>query len=144
MTSEEIHAFCERYARLVERSDAATLASSYSENCEVVSPIFGVVNGKPKIEASFRDLFRAFSDTMVQVNDVIVDETRRDRAVLLFTTYGVHKGEIFGVAGTGRRFEIRGAFVFTFDGDGKICKETRLYDFTGMLVQLGILKAKAS
>jgi steroid delta-isomerase-like uncharacterized protein len=143
MTSAEIHAFCERYARAVERSDAAALAENYSENCEVVSPIFGVVNGKPKLEASFRDLFRAFSDTMVQVNDVIVDETRRDRAVLLFTSYGVHKGEIFGVAGTGRRFEVRGAFVFTFDGD-KICKETRLYDFTGMLMQLGILKARAS
>ena len=143
MTSQEIHAFCERYARAVERSDVAALAECYSETCEVVSPIFGVLNGKPKLEASFRDLFRAFSNTMVQINDVIVDETRRDRAVLLFSNYGVHKGEIFGVAATGRRFEFRGAFVFTFEGD-KICRETRLYDFTGMLVQLGILKAKAS
>ena len=142
MTSDEIHAFCERYARAVERSDAAALAASYSEDCEVVSPIFGVLKGKPKLEASFRDLFRGFSDITVQI-DVIVDESRRDRAVILFTTSGVHKGEIFGVPGTGRRFEIRGAFVFTFASD-KICKETRLYDFTGMLMQLGILKAKAS
>jgi steroid delta-isomerase-like uncharacterized protein len=142
MTSDEIHAICERYARAVERSDAATLAASYSEDCEVVSPIFGVLKGKPKLEASFRDLFRGFSAITVQI-DVIVDESRRDRAVILFTTSGVHKGEIFGVPGTGRRFEIRGAFVFTFASD-KICKETRLYDFTGMLMQLGILKAKAS
>jgi len=143
MTSAEIHAFCERYARAVERSDTAALAASYSDDCEVVSPIFGVLNGKPKLEGSFRDLFRAFSDTTVQIDDIIVDESRRDRAVILFTTSGVHKGEIFGVPGTGRRFGIRGAFVFTFAGD-KICKETRLYDFTGMLMQLGILKAKAS
>ena len=108
-----------------------------------MSPIFGAVKGRPKVEASFQDLFRAFSDLLVQVNDVIVDRTRADRAVLLFTSFGVHAGEIFGVAGTGRRSEIRGAFVISFDGD-KICKETRLYDFTAMLIQLGILKAKAS
>jgi steroid delta-isomerase-like uncharacterized protein len=143
MTSEEIHAFCERYARACERSDVAALAACYTDNCEVVSPIFGLVSGRPKLEASFRDLFHAFSDTMIQINDVIIDHSRPDRAVILFTTFGVHKGEIFGVPGTGRRFEIHGAFVFTFDGD-KICKETRLYDFTGMLVQLGILKARAS
>jgi steroid delta-isomerase-like uncharacterized protein len=143
MTSEEIHAFCERYAHAVAHSDPAALAACYSENCEVVSPIFGVVTSRSKVDASFRDLFRAFTDMTVQVNDVIVDHARPNRAVLLFTAFGVHRGEIFGVAGTGRRFEIRGAFVFTFDGD-RICKETRLYDFTGMLMQLGILKAKAS
>src|SRR5262245_17833937 len=143
MTSEEIHAFCDRYARACERSDSEALTACYSDNCEVVSPIFGVVHGRPKVEASFRDLFKAFSDMLIEVKDVIVDQRRPDRAVLLFTTFGVHKGEIFGVPGTGRRFEIQGAFVFTFDGD-KICQETRLYDFTAMLMQLGILKAKAS
>ncbi len=143
MTAEEIHAFCERYARAWERSDAETLVACYSEHCEVISPIFRTLSGKAKLEASFRDLFRAFSDATVEVTDVIVDQVRPDRAVLLFTASGVHRGEIFGVAGTGRRFEIHGAFVFTFEGD-TICKETRLYDFTGMLMQLGILKARAS
>ena len=143
MTVEEIRAFCEHYARAWERGDIDALAACYTDDCEVVSPIFNVMSGKSRLKASFRELFRAFSDHMVEVHDVIVDRSRDERAVLLFTTFGVHKGEIFGVQGTGRRFEIRGAFVFTFE-NGKIAKDTRIYDFTGMLMQLGILRAKAS
>jgi steroid delta-isomerase-like uncharacterized protein len=143
MTSEEIHAFCGRYTRACERADVEALAACYTEDCEVVSPIFGTVQGKPKLEATFQDLFRAFSDLLVEIKDIIVDQERSDRAVLVFTTFGVHKGEVFGVPGTGRRFEIHGAFVFTFEGS-RISRETRLYDFTAMLMQLGILKARAS
>lgn len=143
MTADETRAFCDRYARAWERADVAALLACYTDDCEVVSPIFHILSGKPQLETSFRDLFRAFSDSMVKVDDVIVDHSRPDRAVLLFASFGVHTGEIFGVAGTGRRFEIRGAFVFTFDGD-RIARETRIYDFTGMLMQIGILKAKAS
>jgi steroid delta-isomerase-like uncharacterized protein len=143
MDANEIRTFCERYARAWERSDVDALVDCYSDDCEVVSPIFNVMSGKAQIAASFRELFRAFSDHMVEVEDVIVDQGTQPRAVLLFSTFGVHKGEIFGVQGTGRRFEVRGAFVFTFE-NGKIVKDTRIYDFTGMLMQLGILRAKAS
>lgn len=143
MTADDIRAFCERYARAWERGDIDALVDCYTDDCEVVSPIFNVISGKSQLTAAFRELFRAFSDHMVQVDDVIVDHARSERAVLLFSTFGVHKGEIFGVPGTGRRFEIRGAFVFTFE-KGKIARDTRIYDFTGMLMQLGILRAKAS
>ena len=143
MTAEETRTFCERYAKAWERGDIDALVACYADDCEVVSPIFNVISGKTQLTASFKELFRAFSDYMVEVDDVIVDRTRDDRAVLLFSTFGVHKGEIFGVQGTGRRFEVRGAFVFTFQ-NGKIAKDTRIYDFTGMLMQLGILRAKAS
>jgi ketosteroid isomerase-like protein len=46
------------------------------------------------------------------------------------------------VPSTGRKSLNRCAFVFTFK-DGLIASEIRLYDFTGWLVQLGVLKAKA-
>ena len=44
--------------------------------------------------------------------------------------------------GTGRRVEVSGAFVMRFE-NGLIVSERRLYDFVGMLLQLGVLKAKA-
>src|SRR5262245_36938716 len=141
MTSEEIRALCEQYARSWERADIPAISSYYSDDCEIVSPIFNVLSGRSQLEASFRELFRAFSDYLVEVEDVIVDHDGRERAVLVFSTFATHRGEIFGMPGTGRRFEIRGAFIFTFD-QGKIVKDVRLYDFTGMLVQLGVLKAK--
>jgi hypothetical protein len=36
---------------------------------------------------------------------------------------------------------MRGSFLFFF-ADGRIKREIRIYDFTGILVQLGVLKAK--
>ncbi len=141
MTTEEIRAFCEKFARTWERADIPALLACYTEECEVVSPIFNVLSGRSQLEASFRDLFRGFSDYTIEIDDVIVDSERDERAVLVFTAFATHRGEIFGVAGTGRRFEIRGAFILTFDDD-RIARDVRLYDFTGMLIQLGVLKTK--
>src|SRR5262245_50599976 len=141
MSSDDIRAFCREYARLWERGNIPALVDCYTEDCEVLSPIFNVLTGRTQLEASFRELFRAFSDYLVEVEDVIVDHDRRERAVLVFSTFATHRGEIFGVPGTGRRFEIRGAFIFTFD-KGRIARDVRLYDFTAMLMQVGALKAK--
>ena len=114
MTSDEIRAFCEKFARTWERADIPALSACYTEDCEIVSPIFNVLSGRSQLEASFRELFRGFSDYVIDVDDVIVDRERDERAVLVFTAFATHRGEIFGVAGTGRRFEIRGAFIFNF------------------------------
>jgi predicted ester cyclase len=52
-----------------------------------------------------------------------------------------HTGEIFGVPGTGKRIERTIAYFLTFR-NGTIINERRVYDFTNMLMQLGVLKAK--
>ena len=88
------------------------------------------------------DLFKAFSDSKIGVEDIIIDDERGDRCVTLFTSHGTHRGMLFGLPGTGRRVEIKGVFVMKFEGD-HIVSERRIYDFVGMLVQLGVLKAKA-
>ena len=46
-----------------------------------------------------------------------------------------------GLAPTGKPFRIPIVYLFTFD-DRFIVHERRIYDFTGMLVQIGVLKAK--
>ena len=143
MTAEEIRAFCDNYALAWERRDLTALMNSYTEDCDIISPIFRTLTGRAQLEGSFRELFRAFSDYVFQVDDIIVDNERGDRAVLVFTAHATHCGEIFGVPGTNKRFEIRGAFIFTFR-DRQIARDHRLYDFTAMLMKLGILKAKAS
>jgi predicted ester cyclase len=56
---------------------------------------------------------------------------------------GTQKGEFFGFPPDGRKFQFRLASLFFFS-DGKIDREIRIYDFTGMLMQLGVLKAKPS
>ena len=46
-----------------------------------------------------------------------------------------------GLPPTGKQFRFNGAFIFTLE-NGQIAHERRIYDFTGMLVQIGVLKAK--
>ena len=46
-----------------------------------------------------------------------------------------------GLPPTGRAFRFLAAFVFILR-DGRIVEERRVYDFTGLLIQIGVLKAK--
>ena len=141
MTSDEAHRFIRRYVELWEREDAGALAACYAEHAHVDSPIFHALDGRQAIEKSFRDLFKVFSDSKIGVEEIIVGNDG-DHCVTVFTAQGIHRGMLFGVPGTGRRVEIKGVFLMKLDG-GQIVEERRLYDFVGMLVQLGVLRAKA-
>jgi steroid delta-isomerase-like uncharacterized protein len=141
MTGDEIRAFIDRHLRAWERQDVAALVADYCDDCELVSPLFQTVKGREGVEASWRDLYKSLGDWVFEVDDVIVDRDV-DRAVLLVTVHATQRGEFLGVPATGRQSITRCAFVYVFE-NGRIKKETRLYDFTGTLVQLGVLKAKA-
>jgi len=141
MTRSEIRALIERYRSAWERQDIGLLVDCYTEDCRILSPMFHTIEGRSHVEASFRELFKGLSDWTLPIEDLIVDHEPADRAAAFFTAHGTHRGEIFGVAGTGRPFEIRSAILFEFSL-GRIAREARLYDFTGLLVQLGILKTK--
>jgi predicted ester cyclase len=52
-----------------------------------------------------------------------------------------HAGDFMGLPGSGKRFDIDGVQLFEMK-DGLIAYERRYYDFTGMLIELGILRAK--
>jgi steroid delta-isomerase-like uncharacterized protein len=143
MTTAEIRAFCDRFVKTWEREDAAGLAACYTEDCEVNSPIFHTLHGPVEVEKSFRDLFKALTDYKIQVDAVVVDHEEGARAVLLWTAQSTHRGELFGMPGTGRRIENQVAIILTFRGD-KISHDRRIYDFTRMLMQLGVLRAKTA
>ena len=65
----------------------------------------------------------------------------RDRAVIIGEVSGTHVGTIMGLPPSGRAFRLVGTFVFVLR-DGLIVDERRIYDFTGLLIQIGVLKAK--
>ena len=46
-----------------------------------------------------------------------------------------------GLAGTNRRFRIQGVRLYDMKA-GLIQTERRLYDFTGLLIQVGVLRSK--
>jgi len=52
-----------------------------------------------------------------------------------------HRGDFMGIPGTGRRIEFESVLILDVE-DGLVQYERRIYDFTGMLIQIGVLRGK--
>ena len=139
MTNDEIRSFLDQFVLAWGRGDAAALGACYTEDCVIVSPIFHTLKGRAQVERSYVDLFKAFQRETVRVDDIVIEVPAR--AVILWTSHAIHAGEIFGMPPSGKRIERTVAFILTLR-DGRIAKEVRVYDFTNMLMQLGVLRAK--
>ena len=138
MTREETFALFARREAAWRSRDAPALAADHAPDGVVVSPTGGVLEGRAEIERIYRVWFVAFPDLMFTTEDLLVDD---DRAALLARVTGSHAGEFFGMAPTGRRIEVSGAFIYRLQND-LIVHERRILDFTGLLVQVGVLRAK--
>lgn len=140
MTREQTVALLAERQELWKRRDAAGLSAAYAADGELVSPLFGTVEGRAAIEESYRELFTVFGDFTLDSHALVIDD---GEAAQVFTAHATHSHELFGVPGTGRTFEIQGVAFYRF-ADGQIAWERRFYDFTGVLVQLGVLRARPS
>jgi steroid delta-isomerase-like uncharacterized protein len=138
MTRDEVVAFFERHQRQWEARDPAALAGGHASDGTIVSPIFRTVRGLDEIVESYRALFATFPDWRYVATDLLVD---RDRVVQPFTVSATHVGDFMGIAGSGRKFEFDGIRFFEMR-DGLIAHERRYYDFTALLMQLGVLRGK--
>ncbi len=139
MTRDEITALFERRAEHWRRRDAAALAADHAPDCVVVSPTGGVLEGRDEIERIYRMWFTAFPDLTLSPADMLIDGPR---AALVFSISGTHAGDFFGLHASGRHLEATCAFIYTLSDAGLIIHERRVLDFTGVLVQVGVLRAK--
>jgi uncharacterized protein (TIGR02246 family) len=124
MTREETTRFYDQWDKAWAAQDVAALANLYAGDCKVTSPMFGTMQGRAAVTESFKRLFKAFPDWKLKTEQLIVDG---DRAAIVFST--------------GRKAQVTGVLVQKLD-DGLVDEETRLYDFTALLVQVGVLRAK--
>lgn len=118
--------------------DPSALAATHAPNGVVVSPTGGVLEGRAEIERVYRLWFSAFSDLVWQPAELLIDG---DRIAQTARLTGTHTGDFFGMAATGRQVQVEVALVLSAV-DGLVTEERRIYDFTGLLVQVGVLKAK--
>jgi len=138
MTREAILWLVERRRRAWDAHDTAALAATHTPECVVISPTGGVLEGRDEIARVYRLWFSAFPDMTWREDDVLVDG---DRVVVVAQVSGTHAGEFFGVPASGRHVEVQVVVLMTVAG-GLVVEERRIYDFTGFLVQVGVLKAK--
>ena len=130
-----------RLARQTEgykQRDAMALAAGYSETAVVSSPMFPRAEGRTAIAHSFAALFRVFPDWEMIFEEPCISG---DRAIQPCTVRATQKGDFMGIPGTGKHVEFACVLIFDFK-DGLIAHERRIYDFTGMLIQLGVLRGK--
>jgi steroid delta-isomerase-like uncharacterized protein len=139
MTRDDIVAFFKRREEALNRLDASMLAGLHAEDGVVDSPFGGgVAEGRDAIEEVYRAFFTSFSTAEFRQEQLIVDG---DKVAVVAHIQGTNRGGVMGLPPTDRPFSI--SLVSLCDmHDGFIARERRIYDFTGLLVQVGAIKAK--
>ncbi len=140
MTRDEVLAVLARRqdAMALGHRDTTALGELYADDAGVESPLAGKVTGRDAIVRATEAFFSAFPGAVVTEEAPIIDG---DRAAIVAEVTGTHVGELLGLAPTGRAFRFPVSFVLVLR-DHQIVHERRFYDFTGLLVQIGVLKAK--
>jgi len=138
MTREEVVALLDRFAAAITVSDASRVPSLYTPDATVISPMFGAVVGHGEIAESWTETGQIYADIQTTLETRVIEG---DRAVEVRTVHARHIGEAFGVPASHKQISF--TMVFLFDlRDGLVAQERRLYDFTSVLVQLGVLRAR--
>jgi steroid delta-isomerase-like uncharacterized protein len=138
MTRQQMLEFFKHREDAYDDLDAAALGADYADHAVIESPTAGVHTGPEAAERTFRVIFGAFLDLTTKVESLIIDG---NNAVTVVAIEGTHIGEFLGLPPTGKRFIMPAVFFYQLE-KGKIVRERRIYDFTGMLVQIGVLKAR--
>ena len=101
------------------------------------APFPGAPEGREGMRVAASQYREALPDWHSEVEHLIAEG---DIVVEIFTASGTHRGDLLGVAGTGRTLTLRGINVFRVDGDRIVERWGRL-DQLGLLQQLGIVPA---
>ena len=134
----DIHALLKMRAEAYARRDPAAFAQTYGEEAVVMSPMFPRTQGRAAIARSYESLFRIFPDWEITFEEPCITGTRAMQTCKVRAT---HRGDFMGIPGTGRRIEFDSVLILDLD-DGLVQYERRIYDFTGMLIQIGVLRGK--
>jgi len=139
MTREDLQVTAENYVKAWQGRDPVAIAQHHAPDGVMESPIYSTLQGRKAIEYAARSFFTSCPDARRTIDALIVDVPR----VAVFTTMdGKHVNDFFGMPGTNRHLEFRNAWLLEMNDDLLIAFGRRIYDFTGLLLQVGILRAK--
>lgn len=138
MTRAGAEQFFDRRLDAWRRRDLEALSVMHTDDCVLDSPLAGTVTGRAAIENVYRAFATSFPDFTIADRQLVVDG---DRVVQTVTFSGTNTGGFMGMAPTGKRFSFFAVLICTMR-DGRIAHEKRIYDFTGFLLEIGVLKAK--
>jgi steroid delta-isomerase-like uncharacterized protein len=138
MTRDDILALFERRQEAWRRLDSIALAADHSEHCTMLSPMAGSVRGRSAIKQVYDAWFAAFPDFALHEQQLVIDG---NRVVEIAMVSGTDTGGFMGLPATGKPFRVPAAYIYTL-ADGHIAHFQTIYDFAGVLIQIGMLRAK--
>jgi steroid delta-isomerase-like uncharacterized protein len=138
MTRADVVAFFDRRQLAYDNLDAATLAADYAHDCIVDSPTGGTHTGRTAIKRVLQEVFDAFLDMKTRSDSLVIDGNHVAQAM---SVEGTNIGGFLGLSASGKPFRLAAVFLYELR-DRQIVRERRIYDFTGMLTQIGVLKTK--
>jgi predicted ester cyclase len=138
MTRAQIETLVQRSVDAFNRHDPTGLSAQYAPNSIVESPMFANLRGRKAIEEAWQTFFTSFPDATITLDTVVVDPPR---VAVFLKIKATHAGEFYGLAPTHKHILLPLARLVE-TADGLITHERRIYDFTGLLVQVGVLRAK--
>jgi steroid delta-isomerase-like uncharacterized protein len=138
MTRHDVLDLIVRWQNAAAGRDVATYAACYSDTAQIHSPMAGAVTGREGAVKVFTAFFSAFPDGVFVWEEPIIDGPR---IAAVAGVSGTSVGEFMGLPPSGKAFRV--SMVFLLDvQDGLIVRDRRNYDFTGWLIQVGVLRAK--
>jgi predicted ester cyclase len=94
----------------------------------------GEVRGAQTVKENIVWFHNAFPDLSCTIEEQVAEG---EKVVSRWTVRGTHRGEFFGVAGTGNRVEFTGIQIDRFGESGKIVEERAEFDLLGAMRQVG-------
>jgi predicted ester cyclase len=138
MTRAEIDALLTRHRQSFASRNAATIAADHAERGTFYSPAAGQATGRAQIQAVYAYWLAAFPDMEFSWDTPIVEG---DRVALFWHFRGTVSGPFFGDVKPGTRMEFPGAAEYVVSPEG-IASARHVFDFTGALINAGVLKVK--
>jgi steroid delta-isomerase-like uncharacterized protein len=139
MTRKQVEALVVRRENAQSQHDVAGITALYSDDVVVESPMAGgSIHGRAAVESVNDAWIAAFPDATFTRETLVIEG---NRAVWIGEARGTDTGGFMGIPATDKPFRLPMVQVYTMK-DGVIVHEQRIYDFTGMLIQIGVLKAK--
>lgn len=98
------------------------------------------ISGPRELEQAVQLYRNAFPDLNIEIVDM---HSAGDVVVTRFKATGTHRGDLMGIAPTGKRSDVTGLTLQHFS-DGKVTDEYVEWDQLGMLRQLGVIPERDS
>ena len=134
-----------RQRRFVEALNNGTCAEAANARCTTTFVLHdpaappGLAAGPQGLKDFLAPYFAAFPDLKITVEDQIAEG---DKATTRWTLRGTHRGELMGIAPTGKHATVTGITIWRVE-EGKMAELWQNWDALGLLQQLGAIPQMA-